>query len=195
MYPFGVRITGEDLEALRRFYRGLGFAGEATLFDARGQALLLEKSPEPPGAELVWPGQVSVFYDLEGNQHRRAPAISARDAGTARMEGVLYGVVDLVASSEWYQRQLGMRLDFYDEASDWAELGSEGLKVLLSFLPGEQRRGVLVLATEDAPAEVARQRERGHTPLWTRSIAWGRLALFADPAGNPVLFIERSGSG
>ncbi len=195
MQPFGVRVTGEDLAALTAFYAGLGFVGEGPMFDARGHALFLEKSPEPAGAELVWPGQVSVFYDLEGNQHRRAPAVSARVLGTAEIVGVLYGVVDLVESSEWYQRQLGMALAFYDVDSDWIELTSRGLSVLLSFLPGEQRRGVLVLATKDAPAEVARQQERGLIPLWTRSTAWARLALFADPAGNPVLFMERSGSG
>jgi len=170
------------------FYRSLGLA------PFLGGRIVLAERPDPPGAVLVWPGEPGVFYDFEGNLHRRAPAPADAGplAGDPRPLGVLYGVRDLVDSIAWYQETLGLTLVHYDPESDWAELrGGEGLAVLLTFAADENRRGVLVLEVADAAAFV-----RAHPrPVWTRGTGWGRLAAYADPAGNPLLFIDRSGSG
>jgi len=136
-----------------------------------------------------------VFYDLEGNLHRRGPVPERKVGSGPRLLGVLYAVVDLPDSIAWYEAR-GLRLRLYDPGSDWAELESEdGLSVLLTFGSGDERRGVAVFEVPDAAQWVEDLGKKGLWPVWTRSTAWGRLAAYADPFGNPLLFIDRSGSG
>ncbi len=195
MVPRAVRLVGEPDRA-RAFLRALGLGEHAgVFFDPEGHALVYAATPEPPGAVLVWPGEPGVFYDLEGNLHRTEPLLEAHPGGGPRLLGVLYSVVDLVESVAWYQSR-GLELTFFDPGSDWAELrGEEGLAVLLTFGAGDERRGVAVFEVPDAPGWVQALRAKGLEPAWTRSTGWGRLAAYADPFGQPLLFIDRSGSG
>lgn len=199
MGPAAVRLTGKASEA-RSFYRALGLKEVAPgrWSDPAGHTLILADSPEPPGAVLVWPGEPGVFYDFEGNLHRVEP-LPARESGQGagpRLLGVLYAVVDLPDSIAWYERERDLSLTLFDPNSDWAELESEdGLSVLLTFDTGDERRGVAVFEVPDAARWVEELRGKGLEPAWTRSTAWGRLAAYADPFGNPLLFIDRSGSG
>jgi len=195
--PAAVRLTGKASEA-RSFYRALGLKEGAPgrWFDPAGHTLILADSPEPPGAVLVWPGEPGVFYDLEGNLHRTEAVPDALPGAGPRLLGVLYAVVDLPDSIAWYERERGLALTLFDPGSDWAELESEGgLSVLLTFGSGDERRGVAVFQVPDAARWVEELRGKGLEPAWTRSTAWGRLAAYADPFGNPLLFIDRSGSG
>ena len=196
MGPIAVRLSGKASEA-RAFYRALGLleTSPGRWSDPAGHALILADSPEPPGAVLVWPGEPGVFYDFEGNLHRLEPAGEGPPGAGPRLLGVLYAVVDLPDSIAWYERERGLSLALFDPASDWAELESEdGLSVLLTFGSGDERRGVAVFEVPDAARWVEELWEKGLTPAWTRSTAWGRLAAYADPFGNPLLFIDRSGS-
>ena len=188
-------MTGDPGRA-RAFLRALGLAEHAgAFFDPQGHALLYDDTPEPPGAVLVWPGAPGVFYDLEGNLHRTAPLPKPCPGGGPRLLGVLYSVVDLAESVAWYQNR-GLELTFFDPGSDWAELrGEEGLAVLLTFGAGNERRGIAAFEVPDARRWVEALRAKGFLPVWTRSTAWGRLAAYADPFGQPLLFMDRSGSG
>jgi len=186
-----VQLHGDPAQA-HGFYRAMG------LEEPLGTRILIEHRPEGPGAVLVWPGETGVFYDFEGNLHRRQPlpAKAPTHGSWPRLLGVLYGVRDLVDSISWYQEALGLELVHHDEESDWAELSDgEGLGVLLTFAADENRKGVLVVEVPDAALWVADRKRRGVFPVWTRSTGWGRLAAYADPFGNPILFIDRSGSG
>jgi len=193
--PRAVRMVGNPGEA-RRLLGAFGLAEHGgVFFDPEGNALFYVESPEPPGAVLVWEGAPGVFYDLEGNLHRTDRPPKPRPGSGPRLLGVLYAVVDLADSVTWYQEQRGLSLAFYDPASDWAELrGAEGLAVLLTFGAGDERRGVAVFEVADAARWVEELRDKGLEPAWTRSTAWGRLAAYADPFGQPLLFIDRSGS-
>ncbi len=191
MGAHAVQLHGDPAQA-RGFYRALG------LEELLGTLVLLQHRPEGPGAVLVWPGATGVFYDFEGNLHRQEPPPKppSSPSGWPRPLGVLYGVRDLVDSIGWYQETLGLELVHYDASSDWAELSDgEGLGVLLTFAADDNRKGVLVLEVSDAALWVAERGRRGVSPVWTRSTGWGRLAAYADPFGNPLLFIDRSGSG
>ncbi len=191
MEPFAALLPGR-LEEAEGFYRRLG------LGPWLGNRIRLQDRPDPPGAVLLWPGAPGVFYDFEGNLHRREPAPVGLPplSGWPRPLGVLYGVRDLVDSIAWYQEALGLELKGYDPESDWAELATGGgLATLLTFAADEHRRGVLVLEVEDARRWVEETRAAGLPPVWTRATGWGRLAAYADPFGNPLLFIDRSGSG
>ena len=193
--PRAVRMTGAP-GGVRAFLDALGLAEHAgAFFDPEGHALLYDDTPEPPGAVLVWPGEPGVFYDLEGNLHRTGPLPEPRPGRGPRLLGVLYSVVDLVESVAWYQNR-GLELTFFDPGSDWAELrGEEGLAVLLTFGAGDERRGIAAFEVPDARRWVEALRAKGILPVWTRSTGWGRLAAYADPFGQPLLFIDRSGSG
>jgi len=194
--PRTVRLPGNP-KAARNFYRALGLLETAPgrWSDPDGHTLVLSENPEPPGAVLVWPGKPGVFYDLEGNLHRLEPAGELTPGTGPRLLGVLYAVVDLADSIAWYERERGLSLARFDPASDWAELESkDGLSVLLTFGAGDERRGVAVFEVANAARWVEELWEKGLTPAWTRSTNWGRLAAYADPLGNPLLFIDRSGS-
>jgi len=189
-------MVGDPGEA-RRFLEAIGLVEHrGAFFDPEGNALFYAESPEPPGAVLVWEGPPGVFYDLEGNLHRTDAPPKPHPGGGPRLLGVLYAVVDLADSVAWYQEQRGLSLAFFDPASDWAELRSaEGLGVLLTFGAGDERRGVAVFEVADAVRWVRALEAKGFSPAWTRSTEWGRLAAYADPFGQPLLFIDRSGSG
>lgn len=201
--PLGARIASATPQNLVPFYETVGFAliearpERIRMADAGGAEVWLETAREVPGAVLVWPGEVRVFYDLEGNLHRSASQPTPTDIrGRARLHAVLYGVVDLVESGAWYEAHLGLAQRFYDEASDWLELGPDGgVGVALTFLASDERRGVLLLIAPDVRDEVERLQKAGFPPIWTRRTAWGRLAAWADPEGNPLVIIDRSGSG
>ena len=199
MGPLAIRLPGNP-DRGRAFYQTLGLTEihPGGWSDPAGHTLILADSPEPPGAVLVWPGEPGVFYDLEGNLHRvePLPAPESSQGAGPRLLGVLYAVVDLPDSVAWYERERDLSLTLFDPNSDWAELESEdGLSVLLTFGTGDERRGVAVFEVPDAARWVEALREKGLEPAWTRSTAWGRLAAYADPFGNPLLFIDRSGSG
>ena len=195
MGPFAIRMPGDPKKA-RDFYAKLELTEPrpGIWSDPQGHFLELTPSPDPPGAVLVWPGSPGVFYDLEGNLHQTSPPQSLPPGTGPRLLGVLYAVVDLPDSIAWYERK-GLTLALFDPASDWAELEGEGLSVLLTFGAGDERRGVAVFSVPDAASWVEALAKRDLYPAWTRSTGWGRLAAYADPFGNPLLFIDRSGSG
>ncbi len=195
-----VSLTSSDARGDVGFFQVLGYslceleAEHARLVPARGPELWIAEG-EDTSLEAVLAG-TGPLQDAEGNPLAYAPPPQPPTTrGQAQVLGPVYPVVDLPTSISWYEKQLGLREVFSDEATQWTELADEaGKRLVLAFSPELDTPAMLALTVRDAAAEVERLREFDLQPAWTRSVSWGKLAAYAAPGGLPLLLVERASS-
>jgi hypothetical protein len=193
-------LQSPDTSADVGFLQVLGFAlceledGRARLVPASGPELWLQ-SGESARLTAVFDG-LGPLRDLEGNPLiYEPPPAAATSRGQAVVLGPVYPVVDLVSSTSWYEKQLGLVESFHDEVTQWAELrDAAGRRLVLAFAPDLDTPAMLALRVRDAAADVERLREYDLAPIWTRGVPWGRMAAYLSPSGLPVLLVERASS-
>lgn len=186
------------------FYQALGFAlseleaSRARVVPRSGARLELVQAPLPLGAVAVLQGARGWIRDPDGNLLLYAPAPAApRAVGQATVHAVLYPVGNVRASTHWYARALGWPERFADARLPWSELAPTPKAPRLALTPplANEARAALLLRVPAVFRELERLQEHGLEPGWVREVAWGRLAGYTDPGGNPLVLMERNGSG
>ncbi len=199
-----VRLPTPDLEGSLGFYQALGFAlseleaTRARLVPQSGAFLELVQAPVPLGAVAVLGGARAQIRDPDGNLLLYAPTPAPpRAAGQATLHGVLCPVGNVNASARWYARVLGWLERFADPHPPWSELAPAPGAPRLALSPplADEARPAPLLHVPAVRRELERLQEHGLEPRWVRRVPWGFIAGYVDPGGNPLVLMERNGSG